>query len=337
MSFIKSKLAYIKWYYKIKRKFSYRKKAESVVIMMATPTHGNLGDQAIVYAQRRILEQAFSNKKIIEIPNNYYVAYPQIVKKFICKQDVLIIDGGGNLGTLWPKEDDKITNIINNFAQNKIIVFPQTCFYQDVLKNSERIERNKKAYLGAKDLTVMLRDKASFDLFNKLFSGVKSLFVPDVVLSLKPKTIKEKRQDVLVCFRQDCEKKLNETQIASVYKLFGNKNVKNFSTLVEYNVKEENREKELYKKWAELSSAKLLICDRLHAMIFALITKTPCIAIDNVSKKVGGSFEWIKNAPYVRHVQDVSQIENVLLGLDLEKEYQNRFEYPIQIVMEQLK
>ena len=62
---------------------------------------------------------------------------------------------------------------------------------------------------------------------------------------------------------------------------------------------ESRREEELRKKWDYFANHKLILTDRLHGMIFAAITGTPCIAFDNCSRKVSGVYEWIKNIGYI--------------------------------------
>ncbi len=56
-------------------------------------------------------------------------------------------------------------------------------------------------------------------------------------------------------------------------------------TVINKNVSKRTRDEELRKKWDQFSKSGLVITDRLHGMIFAAITGTPCIAIDNKSKK----------------------------------------------------
>ena len=46
------------------------------------------------------------------------------------------------------------------------------------------------------------------------------------------------------------------------------------------------REYFLNKKFREFSERNLIITDRLHGMIFAAITGTPCVAMDNISHKI---------------------------------------------------
>lgn len=48
-------------------------------------------------------------------------------------------------------------------------------------------------------------------------------------------------------------------------------------------------------------------------MIFAAITGTPCIAVDNISQKVSGVYQWIKYLDYVRCVK-VEEIDEKLVN-----------------------
>ena len=58
---------------------------------------------------------------------------------------------------------------------------------------------------------------------------------------------------------------------------------------------QDNREKILLNKINEFSSCKGIITDRLHGMIFAIISNVPCIAYDNSNRKVSGVFETVKD------------------------------------------
>lgn len=79
--------------------------------------------------------------------------------------------------------------------------------------------------------------------------------------------------------------------------------------MVETNrVSPSEREEALERKFAQFSSAKLVITDRLHGMIFCAITGTPCIVVDSKSPKLRGCYEWIKHLDYIRFADDVSQI-----------------------------
>jgi pyruvyl transferase EpsI len=84
-------------------------------------------------------------------------------------------------------------------------------------------------------------------------------------------------------------------------------------TVVPYVISYDMREYELEKKLDEFRSAKLVITDRLHGMIFAAITGTPCVALNNISKKVEGVYQWIKYLDYIKMAQTV---DDALLAAD---------------------
>ena len=280
------------------------------IILMGTPTHGNLGDQAIVYAEYKLLSKYFSEKKIIEVYSVDYLRYKNIIQKWIHVKDIIVIDGGGNLGSLWPKEDDKITDIISCFYKNTIIIFPQTCFYDSSFNSRTRINKNREIYSKCLHLHIMLRDLNSYKLVDNYFPDVKKYYVPDIVLKLENQKYKYKRDGILLCFRQDHEKVITDINIASLKKYLDTHAIlyKSTSTVISSTVKKNNRNIILEKKWKEFAKAKLVITDRLHGMIFAAITSTPCIALDNRSKKVSGVYEWIRDLSYIKCKADFNEI-----------------------------
>lgn len=310
--------------------------SRSRVVILATPVHGNLGDQAIVAAERAMLTQVFPKSKLVEIPNDLYLKDPHRAERYVKKEDTVIIDGGGNLGTLWPDEDDKITGIIEAFPDNRIIVFPQTCYYDPSADNTKRLEKNRKAYENAKHLTVMLRDRASYGFFTRTFAGVDAVFTPDIVLSLQPKLPPVKRQGVLFCFRNDRERVLQEADMQQILGKLDALGVTSAatSTVVDRPVTQQTRQEELQRKWEEFASARLVITDRLHAMLFAAITGTPCVAVDNKSKKVGGAYEWLQDMPCIRYCENVSQVCGSIEAALAEEISAEAYRFPEKLIVD---
>ena len=54
----------------------------------------------------------------------------------------------------------------------------------------------------------------------------------------------------------------------------------------------------------KLSGARFVVTDRLHGMLFCAVTGPPCIALDNVSRKVSGGYAWLSHLPYIRLCAD---------------------------------
>ena len=106
---------------------------EKRIILFCTPEHGNLGDHAIAIAQHKFLKENYPEIKVIEITSNFYLKKKEKIKKLIKNEDILIISGGGFLGSLWLNEEDIVRDIIKNFTENKIIIFPQTIFLKKMI------------------------------------------------------------------------------------------------------------------------------------------------------------------------------------------------------------
>ena len=56
----------------------------------------------------------------------------------------------------------------------------------------------------------------------------------------------------------------------------------------------------------------MMVTDRLHGMIFAAITSTPCIVVTSKSPKVKGVYEWIKHLPYIKLVENLNDLDEAI-------------------------
>jgi len=311
----------------------YRARAEKkpVVFLTATPVHGNLGDQAIAYAERQMLDRLGLSKTVVEIDNVNYLRNADWIAGKVKPQDAIVIDGGGNLGTLWPEEDDKIGEIIRRFSQNRIVVFPQTCYYKG---DPERLKRNAGIYRGARDLTLFLRDRRSYDFMRENFPGLRCHLVPDVALSIRHGRAARPRNGVLLCLRRDRECIVGQGLAEEIKVLLASKHIDCFetTTVLDRSVTRRNREEAVFEKLWEFAGARLVITDRLHAMIFAAVTQTPCIAVDNESKKVMGTYEWLRGNPGILHLENASDITANILRMHDAPIPEFDFDYPADII-----
>lgn len=278
------------------------KKNKKCIFFIATPIHGNLGDHAIVYAQYKIIEEICGKGNIVEISKNLYEAAKGKLERYIRNTDLIIIDGGGNIGTLWILEEYKMRDIIIRFKENPIFIFPQTAYFEQSNVGKIELEKSKKIYNSHPNLTIFCRDTQTYRLISSEFSCVKGIFTPDAVLFINDVNFQFKRSGILLTIRADKERQKENAE--KLEKIIDEKryDIKNTSTIVNKRIFKFNRKKYLYSKWKEFSKAKLVITDRLHGMIFAAITATPCIALDNISHKVNQGYEWIKYLPYVKFI-----------------------------------
>lgn len=318
----------------------FRAKGRRLYVQISTPTHGNLGDQAITFAEQRMIASV-AGAACVEIPAPLWLAAPDQIKKIIAPQDVIVIDGGGNIGTLWPAVEQNLRRIINSFSRNKIIIFPQTAYFEDSAFGREMLNESVKIYSAHPDLTILARDKRSYELLKEHFKQNKILFTPDIVLSLHPGIKQRKRTGALVCFRSDGEKVVEsgaEEFVVHSLRQAG-WTVEKTTTVLDKQMVGGMRKMYLRKKWKEFSGAQLIVTDRLHGMIFAAITGTPCIVFDNVSHKVKEGAQWLAELKYIRYCEDVRTFETTLMTMETKKEYrypQSMFEKEFKSIHELL-
>ena len=95
----------------------------------------------------------------------------------------------------------------------------------------------------------------------------------------------------------------------------------------EFLIKKNVRKEIVEEKLNQFKKSEIVITDRLHGMIFATITGTPCIALSNYNYKVKGTYEWIKHLEYIKFTEDINEIPNLINELKLLKgsKYDNSF------------
>ncbi len=292
------------------------KNSNKKIILFDTPDHGNLGDHAIAIAEQKFLRDNF-DCVISEFTHNEYCLFKRYIVNKIQKEDTIIITGGGFIGTLWKEEQDIIMDILNQFKYNHIVIMPQTAFFSSDEIGINEENKFKVALNNCTDITVMLRDKCSFKKIKELDTSAKLLLVPDIVTYLRHSTNARRENKVLLCLRTDMEKVINTSALEPVLSYLNSKDLilANTDTVVPRLVSKAKRKYELNKKLVEFSSAKLVITDRLHGMLLATITSTPCLAFDNISGKVFGTYEFIKYLDYIKFAETNTDIFKKLTDL----------------------
>lgn len=297
------------------------------LILLDTPTHGNLGDQAIALAEKQFLEKNFPMYDIYEFTQQEYILCERKIVKFVNTRDIIVIHGGGFIGTLWQNEENIFLRLLNRFYQNKIIVFPQTVYFEKSKKGVAEEEKLKEAIERCRNFILLCRDFQSYEFMVQKMGMSKNQckYVPDIVTFLKYDTVFERKNRVLFCMRKDKEKILDEKRLQSIREELEKKNYQILytDTVVDKIIDKRKREENVMKKLNEFAQVKLVVTDRLHGMLFATITSTPCIAVDNVSRKISGGYEWIKELKYIKCVKEDTL--NAELAIDVVEHLGERY------------
>lgn len=266
---------------------------EKNIYFLDSPSYGNIGDQAIAFSMRKFMKEYFPEYNQIEFLEDTFISYVKWIKRHIKLDDIICLNGGGNMGVLYQKYEAIRRFIIKQFPNNKIIIFPQTMDYENSKYGLYEKRRSAKIYCRHNNLMIMAREERTFNEMKNNYNINQVILCPDIVLYLNYKNLNTKRENELgICLRNDNEKIIDEGAMLQEAKQLGN----NISTQYkELNgINNSNREKIIKEKLLEISSFKRVITDRLHGMIFAYITNTPCIAMPNSNGKVQGVYKWIK-------------------------------------------
>ena len=125
------------------------------------------------------------------------------------KHASIFLPGGGNMGSLWPLEEEHRYQIFEDFRNCTITVFPQTIFYGDNDNDIKLKNKTAKLYNSVNQLTLVAREEVSYDIMRHTYPKCRVLLSPDIVLSMGHQSFNQQRNGILICFRKDKEKKLD--------------------------------------------------------------------------------------------------------------------------------
>ena len=293
------------------------------IILFDGPTYGNVGDLAIAIAEKKFIKENLPQYEFIEVLDKEFDSKIDDMKSVISNNDIILLTGGGNLGDEYIFYEQRRRRVIKEFPNNKIIIMPQTIHFSDTEYGNTELEKTKKIYNEHKYLTVIAREKVSYDIMKKEFSNVNVILAPDIVMYLN-ETKKEKRDGLLMVMRDDAEKILTAEDIEKIkVKVFErfDKVMTTSTHIGDDKVNEYNRECVFEEKMEEFRKAQLVITDRLHGMIFSAITSTPCIAIGNYNHKIESSFDWLKDQKFIKFLKNFNEIESSINDLMKQESY----------------
>ncbi len=289
-------------------------------LLVDTPIHGNIGDQAIALAEKRWLESEFGAGSYYEITAEEIEGLEEGIARICPESQLVLVHGGGFLGCLWPTEERRFRRILKAFRKQPMIVLPQTVTF-DMLSASGRrfFEQSRKAYSNHSNLTFCFREKKSAMFMKEHMPELDALLIPDMVLSLRMPCSPCSRDGVLLCMRRDHERALDGAALERIRSemalAYPGQRIGTTDTVVEREVPVSNREKEVRAKLDQFSRANVVVTDRLHGMVLAILAETPCIALNNGNGKVEAVYEWVDAIESVQFVESVDDIEKALATL----------------------
>lgn len=292
-------------------------------ILTDLPYHQNLGDILIWEGEKTFCGELSYN--CLGISNPVTFTFPELPSNVI-----ILLNGGGNFGDLWRSSQDFRLDIIKHYPNNRIIIFPQSIWYD----NENLIQEDAEVFSQHQDLHICVRDRFSYDFLKQNF-GCKNIYlIPDMAFYIKDTTLqqyryKAKENSHLYLKRTDKEFSASEQVLVGeaytvhdwptiekipVYavvliKLCGlirriprkcyirkilSKIANNFANAI-------FRKRMLDSAFKFISGYAQVTTTRLHAMILGILLYKPVFYIDNLTGKVSGYADaWLHDLPTVK-------------------------------------
>ena len=295
------------------------------IILIGTSEHSNIGDAAITFGEYEFIRKHFSDYKLIEVSTYEFSDTLPYLENIINSDDLIFLQGGGNLGNKFKTEENVRRVIIENFPNNKIIILPQTIYFTD----NEELEISKRIYNAHKNLTIFTRGHISLEFAKKNFPNAKCYESLDSALNLNFNFGYE-RNGIMCCLRDlNDESGLDKKTYEEIFKIIKSfdKNYSFTNNLWVSDIKKDQRNYVVYEQLKNFAKHKLVVTDRLHGLIFSLITNTPCIVISAYNHKLKEFTDMLKTNKSIIFIdKDVAKLsENINKFLSKENKIQNDF------------
>ena len=285
------------------------------MFIVASPSYGNLGDQALLRGEEIFIDEQFPNYHIVYIPlirtSKRLIRGLRLISK---KRDIFALQAGGNIGTLYPGIHQCQEDAINLLRKKKLVIFPQTFYYSQDEIGKKALAKTKKIYNKCKHLIVAVREEKSYNFMKEEMPNVHVILTPDMALCIPVFRKNYKRSGVALYLRNDGERTLANDDFTYMVKELKKRfnKIDERETHVFHNLKKDEAKEELNKLWEQMAASELIITDRLHGMLFAALTETPCVVIPSKSHKILGCYEWVKHLNYIKLITNIKDLPSAI-------------------------
>lgn len=287
--------------------------ADKKIFFIGTPSHGNIGDHVISFATMNYLHVVLSDAPVIEISIKEFPYMLGILEKIVKEKDLLILQGGGNMGNIYWTNERIRREVIKRFPDNRIIIFPETIYYENTIYGSTDLMVSKRIYAKANHLTICARERVSYETMKALYKHADVILTPDIVCSFHFCALKSENKIAKLFFRKDKEQCIDDQMRNAIEKVLIEKNFHyEYSDMLYQSrgyIGKANRKYLVEGKVREISESALIITDRLHVMILSVLTGTPCIVFFGYNHKIESTYRtWFSGIPYLALVNDIAQL-----------------------------
>lgn len=304
------------------------------VCIIDPPGYANVGDSAIFLGELAFLRRNFSGARI-----NFFdkANYTPACDRFIRDSSVILLQGGGNFGEIWPRHHAIRMEILNRFPGKPIIQFPQSISFS----TQAAIDETARAIERQGNFTLLVRDRNSQAFAEKHFPCT-TLLCPDMAFALGDIKRDPATLDYLCLLRRDKEVVMDHSKLLKVLsELGGTLDVADWNEApasatgrrdqalarmwrrfpwmigltrsVAFGQRERYARERLSYGLRLLSRGSMVITDRLHAHVLCCLLGVRHLLFNSLDGKVFALHDaWTKGANLARTVGSVDEVAGLV-------------------------
>lgn len=285
------------------------------IILLGTSEHNNIGDSAISLGEYLFLYKYFADFTLIELSTYEFSNKLNYLLKSINNDDLILLQGGGNLGNKYKSEENLRRTVIENFPNNKIIILPQTIYFEETDEGKKELEISQTIYNRHKNLYIFTRGKISLGYANKYFYNAKNHLMLDSALNIN-NNYNFDRKGILACIRDlNDESGLSKKIYNQIFEIIksNDDNYDYTNNLHDQDISKLQRNFVVNAQLKFFAKHKLIVTDRLHGLIFALMTNTPCIVMSSYNYKLKEFTDMLKDNKYIKFIdKEIDNLDSII-------------------------
>jgi exopolysaccharide biosynthesis predicted pyruvyltransferase EpsI/glycosyltransferase involved in cell wall biosynthesis len=264
------------------------------IFLVDTPEHPNIGDAAIACGEYEFIRKYYADYKVVEISDYSFEQQYPLMRAIIGNDDIIFLHGGGNLGTLYIHHEQIRRRILSDYPNNKTVIMPQTIYFSDDVAGSKELKISVDIYNRHSQLVLLARGLKSLDFARKYFTNARCENVLDSALMLNGKFDFD-RNGILLCIRDLADESgFNQKQYEFIHNTVSKidcifcktNNIYKSSDNNKLDIHQNIRRRVVDDEIKKFAKYKVVVTDRLHGLIFAIITHTPCVVISAYNQKI---------------------------------------------------
>jgi exopolysaccharide biosynthesis predicted pyruvyltransferase EpsI len=304
------------------------------VAILDFPDHGNVGDSAIWLGERQALEEL--GVEVVYVCSCDTYDRSALLRR-LGREGVVLLHGGGNFGDLYPRHQAFREHVLDDLPGHAVVQLPQTVW----VDRPERLERTRVAVERHGRFSMLVRDRASAELARTVVPGEVSL-CPDPATALTLARTRAPAADVLWLLRADKEApstrrgRITDDErtmcadwptdpLPARARVWATRQAGRLTSRLALPPVARSSDAETWDARARarvdrgidlLSSARVVVTDRLHGHILSDLLDLPHVALDNTYGKIASYTGCWGIAPGRAHLaDDLEQAERTARGL----------------------